>query len=88
MVVQKPAERRRLHIMTWNAGGLDPTRYQELGQWLKMRNKVGLDPDIVFVQDTSWKEWLSTQSPATMRLNLSGMLYVMAPLYLQEDYYA
>ena len=42
--------------MTWNAGGLHSSRYQELCQWLKMRDKVGAAPDLIFIQETSWKE--------------------------------
>ena len=37
-------------------GGLHPARYQELCQWLKVQDYIGKAPDVVFVQETSWKE--------------------------------
>ena len=53
-VTSEPLRRqsRRLHIITWNAGGLTSTRYQEILQWLEQEYSRGHVIDMMIIQET------------------------------------
>ena len=47
---------RRLRIVTWNAGGLMDTRYQEVLAWLAAEAQAGHPVDVLTLQETCWKQ--------------------------------
>ena len=47
---------RRLRLVSWNAGGLMDTRYQEVLAWLEAEAQAGHPVDILTLQETCWKQ--------------------------------
>ena len=53
---------KRLNIITWNAGGLTSTRYQEILQWLECEHSRGHVIDMMIIQETAWQQDLEFTS--------------------------
>ena len=47
---------RRLRVVTWNTGGLSNTRYNEIIEWLTQEAQRGHPVDVMFLQETCWKQ--------------------------------
>ena len=47
---------RRIRLVSWNAGGLMDTRYQEVLAWLEAEAQAGRPVDILTLQETCWKQ--------------------------------
>ena len=54
--VQQSRYTRRLRLVSWNAGGLMDTRYQEVLAWLAAEAQAGHPVDILTLQETCWKQ--------------------------------
>ena len=52
----KSRSARRLRIVTWNTGGLSSTRYNEILEWLTQEAQRGHPVDVIFLQETCWKQ--------------------------------
>eukprot|EP00439_Symbiodinium_sp_Y106_P036295 s18_g4.t1 len=49
-------QRQRLRVVTWNTGGLSNTRYNEIIEWLTQEAQRGHPVDVMFLQETCWKQ--------------------------------
>ena len=49
-------EARTLRIVSWNAGGLHSSRYNELLVWLVQQADTGHPVDLLFVQESHWRK--------------------------------
>ena len=48
-------EARTLRIVSWNAGGLHSSRYNELLVWLVQQADTGHPVDLLFIQESHWR---------------------------------
>ncbi|CAE7434886.1 Dcun1d2, partial [Symbiodinium sp. CCMP2456] len=84
---QSPSEHPRFHYLSWNAGGLSSSRYQQLSLWLQRAQHLSL----VAVQETHWNSdwtfrthgWAAYHSPSTDKV--SGILVLVNMRFFRPD---
>ena len=78
---------RRLHVMTWNPGGLSQSRFLELKHWLR-----NMHADIVIIPETKWgfnntwedDRWAYVHS-STSQTKVGGILIMVARKLIRPD---
>ena len=54
--LQNQREARTLRMISWNTGGLHSARYNEVLVWLDAQASAGQPVDLMFLQETHWKQ--------------------------------
>ena len=54
--LQNQREARTLRMISWNTGGLHSARYNEVLVWLDAQASAGRPVDLMFLQETHWKQ--------------------------------